>query len=493
MASLADTPLPRLLVELHRQGFEGWVTLERGNVRRRLLWQGGVPTRLESNADGDALVEQLIARGLVGEDARTDVRRAIAAKPAPELAVLVSLKLAAPRDLLSAVSDQLRASLLDAIAWESGTVSFEPVPAGDGAPQAPPVDVLAVAAEGVARNWRFDQILQSLGDHVTHFPSRGESFDALIERLPPCASLDTLTEGICGAESAFNLLRHVADPSAYGAFWLLDAWGSLEWNTTADVGQTSEQESAEPQEAAPPELEIVVTGSSSDLSTATRAGASKQTTAEADAKSQKLRQEILELHAQLGSLDYWALLGVERDAPAPKIKKAYLKAAKRLHPDKVAQGGLEDIKDTANELFAEFTRAHQVLTDPDERRAYEASLEGHTSFDADRLGQAETLFRKGEMLMNAGNFLGAYDLLEAAVQLWPEEADYQAALAWTLFKKNPPEDARAIEHFEKALALNGDNAHARLRMAVVLKATGDSERAAAETSKAQALDPNATV
>ncbi|MBW2244892.1 MAG: DnaJ domain-containing protein [Deltaproteobacteria bacterium] len=493
MASLADTPLPRLLVELHRQGFEGWVTLERGKVRRRFLWQGGVPTRLESNAEGDALVEQLITRGLVGEDARTKVRRAMAAKPAAELAVLVGLKLAAPRDLLAAVGDQLRGSLLDAIAWESGTVSFEPMPAGDGAPPAAPVDVLTVAAEGVARTWRFDQVLQSLGDNVTHFPSRGASFDAVVERLPRFASLDTLLEGICGGESAFNLLRRVSDPSACGAFWLLDASRSLEWSSTATHGQAEEQENVEPQGPALPELEIVVAGCSGASSAKASVAASRLTTAQAEAKTEKLRQEILELHGQLGSLDYWALLGVEQESPAPEIKKAYLKLAKRLHPDKVAQVGLEDVKETANELFAEITRAHQVLADPDERRAYEASLQGHTTFDADRLGQAETLFRKGELLMNAGNFLGAFDLLEAAVQLWPEEADYQAALAWTLFKKNPPEDARAIEHFDKALALNGDNAHARLRLAVVLKATGDSERAAAETAKAQALDPNATV
>ncbi|MCP3983808.1 MAG: DnaJ domain-containing protein [bacterium] len=493
MASLADTPLPRLLVELHRQGFEGWVTLERGKLRRRLLWQGGTPTRLESNADGDALVEQLIARELIGDDARTRVRRELARKPAPELVILVGLKLAEPRDLLAAVASQLRDCLLDTIAWETGSVSFDPVEKGDAAPQAAPVDVLTIAAEGVARNWRLDQVLQRLGDRVTHFPSPGVEFDALCKRLPQTRGVGTLLEAIGGSESAFNLLRRVADPSANGALWLLDACGALSWSTTPAGRPEPEQEETEQPASSIPELEIIVSSPTSATAAAAPELASNAADAGQDAKRQKLRQEILELHEQLGSIDYWALLGIDRDSPASKVKKGYLKVAKRLHPDKISQAGLEDVKDMANELFAEITRAHQVLADPDERRAYEASLEGHTTFDADRLGQAESLFRKGELLMDAGNFIDAHEMLDAAVQLWPEEADYQAALAWTLFKKNPPEDARAIEHFRQALTLNADNAHTRLRLAVVLKATGDLEGSAAETSKAQALDPDASI
>ncbi len=491
MASLADTPLPRLLVELHRQGFEGWVSLERGNLRRRVQWQGGVPTRLDSTAEADALVERLIARGLVGEDARTKVRRELARKAAPELAVLVGLKLAPPRELLAAVGDQLRTCLLDAMTWETGSVSFEPASGSEGAPAAAPVDVLAIAAEGVARHWRADQVLQGLGDRVTQFPAAGDTLDDLRGRLPTSPAVVDLLENLGSGESAFNLLRRVNDPLAHGTLWLLDACGALEWS--AMPPEREEPEEAESDDFAQTELEIIVADTPAGSDEASAARATAEASSATDAKAETLRTEILKLYDQLQDLDYWALLGVDRDAPAPKIKKAYLKAAKRLHPDKVSQAGLEDVKDAANELFAEITRAHQVLTDPDERRAYEASLEGHTTFDADRLGQAEALFRKGEIMMKAGSFREAHELLEAAVSLWPEEADYQAALAWTLFKKTPPEDARAIEHFEKALSLNEDDAVIHARFALVLKANGEADRAASESARAQALDPQVKV
>jgi curved DNA-binding protein CbpA len=181
---------------------------------------------------------------------------------------------------------------------------------------------------------------------------------------------------------------------------------------------------------------------------------------------------------------------VARDAGPAVVKRAYLKAAKRLHPDAVARAGLQELKAEANEVFAEITKAHAALSDPDERRAYDASLEGHTAVDASHLAQAETLFRKGEVMMRAGNFRGALELLDAAVRLWPAEAEYQAALAWALTRKNPPELDRAVEHFEKALELGDENPVWLLRLSIALKEKGEGEQAAQLAARARALDPS---
>lgn len=64
------------------------------------------------------------------------------------------------------------------------------------------------------------------------------------------------------------------------------------------------------------------------------------------------------------SKDYYALLGVERDASPEDIKRAYRKRAMKVHPD-VAQG--ED----AAEQFKELTEAYQVLSDPNKRSIYD--------------------------------------------------------------------------------------------------------------------------
>lgn len=64
------------------------------------------------------------------------------------------------------------------------------------------------------------------------------------------------------------------------------------------------------------------------------------------------------------SKDYYAILGIERDATGEQIKKAYRRQAMKVHPD-VAQG--ED----AAEKFKELSEAYEVLSDPNKRAVYD--------------------------------------------------------------------------------------------------------------------------
>lgn len=68
--------------------------------------------------------------------------------------------------------------------------------------------------------------------------------------------------------------------------------------------------------------------------------------------------------------DFYALLGVAKDAPINDIKKAYKKQAIRYHPDK--QSGKSDTeRQAAEEKFKAVAEAVEVLTDPDKRAVYD--------------------------------------------------------------------------------------------------------------------------
>jgi curved DNA-binding protein len=62
--------------------------------------------------------------------------------------------------------------------------------------------------------------------------------------------------------------------------------------------------------------------------------------------------------------DYYAILGVARDAKADDVKKAYRKLAQKFHPDVT-----KDPK--GEEKFKEIAEAYQTLKDPEKRAAYD--------------------------------------------------------------------------------------------------------------------------
>ena len=65
--------------------------------------------------------------------------------------------------------------------------------------------------------------------------------------------------------------------------------------------------------------------------------------------------------------DYYSQLGVSRDASQEDIKRAYLEAAQKLHPDKNTIAG-------ETELFLDVQQAYETLSNPKRRAQYDATL-----------------------------------------------------------------------------------------------------------------------
>ena len=78
------------------------------------------------------------------------------------------------------------------------------------------------------------------------------------------------------------------------------------------------------------------------------------------------RPSILNPTVGLEYKDYYKVLGVARTATQDEIHKAFRKLARQHHPD-VAKN-----KKEAEEKFKEINEAHEVLSDPEKRRKYDA-------------------------------------------------------------------------------------------------------------------------
>ena len=78
--------------------------------------------------------------------------------------------------------------------------------------------------------------------------------------------------------------------------------------------------------------------------------------------------------------DYYAILGVRKDAPPEDIKRAYRRLVRQLHPDVNP-----DVE--TQEHFKEITAAYEVLSDPSKRQLYDMggdplSASGNNPFNA---------------------------------------------------------------------------------------------------------------
>jgi molecular chaperone DnaJ len=72
--------------------------------------------------------------------------------------------------------------------------------------------------------------------------------------------------------------------------------------------------------------------------------------------------------------DYYKVLGVGKNASEDEIKKAYRKLARQYHPDRNAGDK------RAEERFKQISQAHDVLSDPDKRKAYDRGTGPFGSF-----------------------------------------------------------------------------------------------------------------
>lgn len=98
--------------------------------------------------------------------------------------------------------------------------------------------------------------------------------------------------------------------------------------------------------------------------------------------------------------DYYEILGVEKNASAEDIKKAFRKLALKYHPDK------NPGDKTAEEKFKEVAEAYNVLRDPDKRQKYDqyghAGVDGSGGFGGAGMSMDDIFSQFGDLFEGFG-------------------------------------------------------------------------------------------
>jgi len=100
--------------------------------------------------------------------------------------------------------------------------------------------------------------------------------------------------------------------------------------------------------------------------------------------------------------DYYAVLGVARDAPEAEIKKAYRKLAMQHHPDR------NNGDKAAEEKFKEITAAYEILCDAEKRAHYDRFGDAGPSRGAQGFGPVDLSEALGIFMRDFGG-MGGFD------------------------------------------------------------------------------------
>ncbi|MCB9556412.1 MAG: DnaJ domain-containing protein [Deltaproteobacteria bacterium] len=159
-----------------------------------------------------------------------------------------------------------------------------------------------------------------------------------------------------------------------------------------------------------------------------------------------VRGKIDAIHARLGQLDYYQVLGIERNASAAEIKEAFFACSMEYHPDRFFLVEEEELRGRAYELFKRMSEAFRILTRGESRAAYDQQLAQSSGAQGNRFDDcnAEAIILNDLSMANtpagrryvdlakraerAGDQRSAQTYLSLAVQCEPSNGAIRSAL-----------------------------------------------------------------
>jgi curved DNA-binding protein CbpA len=182
-----------------------------------------------------------------------------------------------------------------------------------------------------------------------------------------------------------------------------------------------------------------------------RTGSSIQTVPAPDAT---LRTALLELGEKLDKLSHFELLAVSESANPGEVSSAFIRAARRFHPDRLAGIGLSELVPQAERILARMSEAAMILGDPARRAEYLTVRAGKkpAGSTVPTVIDAETSFLKGEVFLRRGDHEKAIECFAAASKANPGEPQYRAYWAWARFDNPHGRKEAVVREVQRIIA-----------------------------------------
>ena len=220
------------------------------------------------------------------------------------------------------------------------------------------------------------------------------------------------------------------------------------------------------------------------------------------------RDEVMQLHRDLASKDHFEVLGITRAASIDEARSAFVRLARRFHPDAQSDPELTGLGTQIGDIFSRLADAGRVLTVPPRRAEYERRLvltdvqtllrveatpAPAPAIEADPQAQAESNEHALAAAEQAFGEARYWDALQAVDSLLPQLQGRQrrraALLRARALAENPKWRKDAEDQLKAILAEEPGSADALFTLGQLYKAGGMDARATATFRKVLELKP----
>lgn len=451
-------PLADILLDLQRSDTTGILQVKKGLIHRQIYFDHGIILFATSNLEEDRIEEILLKKGQITTDQYYHVRGIISRENIRFGKTLVDLGYLKPHDFILAVKSQAEEIILGLFQWEDGEVMFEDKQLSDNIVRLKlsASNLIFQGIKKVTKPEYFKHITPPF-DTVLYFSNEPINLFQDINLSEEDRYVLSLLDG-------HLTIKEILSISSLGSLNTLKVLCALLFTHMICV-----------KESGTPENWSLI-----DIIEAPRVYA-----------DEAFINKMEDFYLKYQSMDYYNILGIDRDAPLEAIKRAYYKNAKEFHPDRHIHVTSEEIKHKLNEIFNSITTAYRILFDPKEKEKYDKTLKKLSPNPIKNNAEtAKERFTKGKKALNNKQYATAFDLFAQAVYFDDSSADYHFYLGLTYKHQNKLREAE--KEINQALMLNPNKAEYVAEIGDIYLALGFTLRAKSSFEKAIQLDPSIT-
>jgi hypothetical protein len=367
--SLVEVDLVELLATLHATGWTGRCVLRRGDGEKAIYFDAGIPVFATSTLVNDRLGDLLYREGKLTREQHVRTRE-LSVEPGRRTATLfVELGYLKSRELFPTLRRHVEEIIYSCFAWDAASYRLERDQANAEDKLRLSLHPWALCMEGVRRKYGFERLVERVGPPETVL-SPTTALDRALVDCELTQSERVAAELLDGERSladvmlAMNGLPGVAlsEPGLYALSWSLIA-----------VGAARRMDADEPLQ------DRLGVRAVSTLVTPLAAQA-RERRAKARAEVERPvdrtidRDRVTAKRAQIGDCDYFAVLGVERDASEHEIQRAFDRLRADFARERFADSLRSELGSALDEIHEVLEEAYRVLIDAPLRQSYRSHL-----------------------------------------------------------------------------------------------------------------------